>query len=69
MVFKTMDGFTEQRLFKEICRDLNYEIHEEKNSFTGQNKTWFPIEDMVFQNHSQELLLWKYNFIDFWKIY
>ena len=37
-----------------------YEIHEEKNNFTCQNKTWFSIEDMVFQNHKQELYLWRY---------
>ena len=36
MVFKTIDGLT-----KKIFWDFIYEIHKEKNGFTGQNKTWF----------------------------
>lgn len=49
MVLKTMDGFREKILFKEIFEDLIYGIHEENNSSTGQNKTWFSIETWFFK--------------------
>jgi len=72
MVFKTMDVFTKKIFFKEIWRDLIYEIHEEKNSFTRSKQEMLFYWRHVFSKPQERIIfmeIWKYDFIYFWEMF